>query len=199
MCARRVARIRHSRCADQRYAKATLGQGHIRADWLSASRLGWSLACHPCPVRASQVVDGRLPGWHGRWAARLAASVAAVAAALVASAARNLFSEWAWWEMGPQARTLIDACVGPRAAARSAAVSGGVRTFHSHHGFCAALVLGIMRVMQARSSDALILPISSPYVATSMRFDTVRRRMSAPHAPAFACLCGYCIRKVHKT
>ena len=46
----------------------------------------------PCPLRASQVVDGRLPARHRRWVARRAASVAATAAALVPSAARSSFS-----------------------------------------------------------------------------------------------------------
>ena len=76
----------------------------------------------PCPLRASQVVDGRQLARHERRAARRAASVAAAAAALVASAAFISFCGPKW----PQAHRLVVACVGWHAAARSAAVRWSV-------------------------------------------------------------------------
>ena len=76
----------------------------------------------PCPLRASQFVDGLLLARHERRAARRAASVAAAAAALVASAAFISFCGPKW----PQAHRLVVACVGWHAAARSAAVRWSV-------------------------------------------------------------------------
>ena len=73
--------------------------------------------------------------------------------------------------------------------------SGGVRTGRVQRVAHTALVLVFMCVTRARNSDASIcLHVVSRYVACASAYTC--RRMSAPHAPAFACLCDMCFNMI---